>query len=116
VAEPPTNSRQQHVENVGLAINNKTAGNDNMFNIQLNYNINQALDSESWDSNFYAISLYSSMEHLVLDIKNIKKSLIRMHKYILGKFIDGNNANNVKDLEGINMATWEFITSFYEAH
>jgi len=44
------------------------------------------------------------MEHLALDIKNIKESLIRMRIDILGKFIDGNNANNVKDLEGIGMA------------
>jgi len=40
VAEPPTNSRQQCVENIGLAINNNTVGNDNVFNIQLNYDIN----------------------------------------------------------------------------
>ena len=46
VTEPPTNSRQQHVENIGLAINNNTVDNNNVFNIQLNYNINQALDPE----------------------------------------------------------------------
>ena len=45
------------------------------------------------------------MEHLVLDIKNIKELLIRMYKYILGKSIDGNNVNNVKDLKSISMAT-----------
>jgi len=70
----------------------------------LNYNINQALDPESWDSNFHAILLHSSMKQLVLDIKNIKESLIRMRKYILGKSIDGDNTNNVKDLEDIGMA------------
>jgi len=32
-AELSTNSRQQCVENVSLAINNNTVGNDNMFNI-----------------------------------------------------------------------------------
>ena len=46
VTEPPTNSRQQHVENIGLAINNNTVDNNNVFNIQLNYNINQALNPE----------------------------------------------------------------------
>jgi len=99
-----------------LAINNNTVGNDNMFNIQLNYNINQALNPESWDGNFHAILLYSSMKQLASDIKNIKKSLIRMCKYILGKSIDSNNANNVKDLEDIGMAAWEFISSLYKAH
>jgi len=44
------------------------------------------------------------MEYLALDIKNIKESLIRMCKYILGKYIDGDNANNVKDLKSVSIA------------
>jgi len=44
------------------------------------------------------------MEHLASDIKNIKELLIRMHKYILGKSIEGNKANQVKDPEDIGMA------------
>jgi len=45
------------------------------------------------------------MKHLASDIKNIKESLIRMHKYILSKSIDGNKANKVKDLKGVSIAT-----------
>ena len=41
------------------------------------------------------------MEHLAFDIKNIKDSLYRMCKYIMGKSIKEENTNNVKDLEGI---------------
>jgi len=41
------------------------------------------------------------MEHLALDVKNIKNSLTRMQKYILGKSINEDKANNIKDLEGI---------------
>jgi len=70
----------------------------------LNYDINQALNPKSWDGNFWTILLYGSMEHLALDIKNIKESLIKMHKYILGKSIEDNKANQVKDLEDISMA------------
>ena len=80
----------------------------------MNYNIDQALDPKFWDSNFHAISLYRFIEHLASDIKNIKDSLIRMCKYILGKAIEDNKANSIKDLEGINKATWEFISSLYE--
>jgi len=47
----------------------------NIFNIQLNYDINQALDPESWDSEFHAVSLHESMEYLASDVKNIKESL-----------------------------------------
>ena len=45
------------------------------------------------------------MEHLASDIKNIKYSLIRMHKYILGKAIEGDKANSVKDLKDIGKTT-----------
>jgi len=44
------------------------------------------------------------MEYLASDIKNIKDSLARMHKYILGKSIESNKANSVKDLEGVSKA------------
>ena len=41
------------------------------------------------------------MEHLVSNIKNIKDSLVKMHKYILGKSIKGDKTNSVKNLEGV---------------
>ena len=44
------------------------------------------------------------MEYLTSDIQNIKESLTRMRRYILGKSIDSNKANEVKDLEGIGKA------------
>jgi len=75
-----------------------------MFNMQLNYNYNQALDSDSWDENFCAVSLHGSMEHLASDALNIKESLSRMWKYILGKSIKSDKANNVKDLKGMGKA------------
>ena len=56
-----------------------------MVNIQLSYDSGQALDPESWNGNFHTILLHRSIEHLVSDVKNIKDSLIRMHKYILVK-------------------------------
>ena len=87
-----------------------------MINIQLNYDIDQALDPKSWDSNFHAISLYRSIEYLVSDVKNIKDYLFRMHKYILGKAIEGNKVNSVKDFEGVGKAAWKFILFLYEVH
>jgi len=87
-----------------------------MVNIHLNYNPNKALDLESWDSNFRAISLHRSMEHLALDALNIKESLIRMKKFIAGKSINNNKANNVKDLEGMGKSIWEFIATVYKTH
>ena len=105
---------QQHVSNRVLALN-QPAGS-NMVIIQLNYDINQALKPESWDGEFHAISLHGSIEHLVSNVKNIKNSLSRMHKYILGKTINNDKANDVKDLEGISKVAWEFISAIYETH
>ena len=55
------------------------------------------------------------MEHLASDIKNIKDSLQRMGKYIWDKSIN-NNPNNIKDLEGVRKAAWEFLSLFYDLH
>jgi len=73
-----------------------------VVNIQLNHNIDQALDPESLDGNFHAIFLYGYMEHLALDTKIIKDSLTRIRKYILGKSINNDKANSVKYLKGID--------------
>jgi len=55
------------------------------------------------------------MEHLVLDVKNIKDSLWRMGKYIRSKSIN-NDPNNIKDLKGVGKTVWEFLSSIYNSH
>ena len=87
-----------------------------MVNIQLNYDPDQALDPESWDGNFWAVSLHSSMEYLAFNALNITESLIRMWKYIASKSIDSDKANNIKDLNGMGKAIWEFISMVYNSH
>ena len=92
---------QQCVSNEDMATN-PTPGS-NIFNINLNYNIDQALDPEKWDGEFYVTSLCGAMEHLALDVKNIKNSLQRIGKYIRDKTVN-NNPNNCKDLEDVGKA------------
>jgi len=36
------------------------------------------LDPDSWDGNFYVVSLHGSVEYLALDALNIKESLSRI--------------------------------------
>jgi len=55
------------------------------------------------------------MEYLVSDIKIIKDSLSRMHKYILGKSINEDKANKVQDLEDVGKAAWKFLLAIYES-
>ena len=56
------------------------------------------------------------MEHLASGAFNIKESLTRMQKYIASKSIDNNKANDVKDLNGMGKAIWEFISVVYDSH
>ena len=39
-----------------------------------------------------------------------------MQKYILGKVINGDKANNVKDLKSVRKVAWGFITALYKSH
>jgi len=89
---------------------------NNMFNIQLDYDINQARDSDSWNGNFQVISLHGFMKHLVLNLQNIKVFLTRMQKYILSKAIEGDNANNINDLQDVGKVAWDFILFLYKAY
>jgi len=99
VADNTNNICHQHISNKDLA-SSLPSGN-NMFNIQLSYDIDQALDPESWDGEFYVIFLHKSMEHLASNIKNIKDFLCRMRRYIKDKSIIDSNANSIKDLDSI---------------
>ena len=112
-ADPTIDTRMQGGLTVQPALNQPPS--ESMFNIHLNYDPNQALDSKSWDSNFHAVSLHGFMEHLASDALNVKESLIRMKKYISGKSIDSTKANEVKDLRSMGEALWEFINVVYKS-
>jgi len=107
-------SSQQCVSNENTLSNQNTGSN--VFNVHLNYDPNIALDPDSWDGNFHAVSLHGSMEHLASDALNIKESLFRMCKYILGKSIKNSGANDVEDFKGMGKAMWEFISTIYDSH
>ena len=56
------------------------------------------------------------MEHLASNTLNIKELLTRMQKFIAGKSINSDKANNLKDLNDIGKAIWEFISMVYDSH
>jgi len=111
VANTSLNTRQQHTLTAEPTLNSPPS--ENVFNVQLNYNLDQALDSESWDGKFHAVSLHGSIKHIASDIK---KSLLRIKKYILGKSINGDKANDFKDLSSMGKSIWEFISSVYNLY
>jgi len=69
-----------------------------------------------WDGNFHAVSLHRSIEHIAFDVLSIKNSLLRIKKYISGKSINGDKANDFKNLSGIGKSIWEFISLVYNLH
>ena len=87
----------------------------------MNYNPNQALDPDSldpdsWDGNFHTVSLHSFMKYLALDVLNIKESLFKMQKYILGKTIENNSVNDINNFKNMGKSLWEFISTIYNSH
>ena len=85
-----------------------------IFNIQLLYNINQTTEQDSQDSKFHLILLHNSLEHLLSDFKNIKESLYHITNYIKNKCIDCTKANDIPDLNGIDKVVWNFISAIYK--
>jgi len=85
-------------------------------NIQLPYDLNAPTDPKIWNSRFHPISLYGSIEHIGSDTKSIKDSLKFMAKYISNKQMEPANANDLKNLNGMGDAVWNFISSVYESN
>ena len=50
------------------------------------------------------------------NVLSIKNSLLRIKKYISGKSINGDKANDFKDLSGIGKSILEFISLVYDLH
>ena len=74
-----------------------------VINIQLPYDVNQATERDFWNESFHPIFLYSTFENLPSDTKNIKESLCHITNYIKNKSIESNKANcyDIKTLEWI---------------
>jgi len=75
-ADSPSNMRQQYAPTAGPTLNQPHC--ENVVNIHLNYDLDKALDPESWDGSFHIVLLYGSIEHLASDALNIKESLTRI--------------------------------------
>ena len=88
--------------------------NNTVINIQLLYDPNAPMEPDLWDGNFHPISLHSSIEYLILDLKNIKYSLNFMAKYITNKQVDLAKSNNLEDFNSIGEAIWNLISSVYQ--
>ena len=62
------------------------------------------MEPELWDGNFHPIFLHRSIEHIVLDFKNIRDSLNFMARYISNKQVDSLRLNDLENFNGIGKA------------
>ena len=86
---------------------------NNIINMQLPYDPNSPTEPDLWSGNFQSISLHISVEHIALDLKNIKQSLNFMAKYISNKKDNPKSSNNLENFNGISDAVWNFLSSVY---
>ena len=56
------------------------------------------------------------MGYITSDVLSIKNSLLRIKKYIAGKSINGNKANDFKNLSSMGKSIWKFISLVYNLH
>ena len=73
-------------------------------------------EPELWSGNFHPISLYSSIEHIASDAKNIKDSLNFIARYITNKQMNSSKSNDLEDFNSIGEAIWNFISSVYQSN
>ena len=76
-------------------------------------NINNDIVRKKSTSNFYFVSLHSMLEHLSLNLKNIRKLLRYMTNYIRNKSIEPNKVNDVPDLKRVGEVAWNFVSALY---
>ena len=81
-----------------------------------NLDTHAPMEPELWNSNFHPISLHRSIDHIALDIKNIKNTLNFMARYISNKQVNSSKSNDLEDFNSIDEAIWNFISSVYQAN
>ena len=86
---------------------------EDIINVQLPYDLQAPTEPDLWSGSFHPISLHGSIEHFALDAKNIKVTLNFLAKYIQGKQVNGNKANDLGDFDGMGDAIWNFTSSVY---
>jgi len=79
------------------------------------YSANVLADPNLWDSNFTAISLFSTNKFLQSDVHNMACSLQYMACFLKQQSLEGCNGNNISQLELFSESAWEFISAIFES-
>ena len=104
-----------HISTDNMNIQTPCVSDDNIINIQLPYDPNSPTEPDLWSGNFQSISLHGSVEHITLDLKNIKQLLNFMAKYISNKKVNPKSSNDLNDFDGIGDTIWNFLSLVYQS-
>ena len=102
VAYPLTNTRVPGVNNEANPACD--LHENDIINVQLPYDPHAPTEPELWSGLFHPIFLHGSIKHFTSDAKNIKVMLNSLAKYIQGKQVNNNKANDLADFDGMGDA------------
>jgi len=108
-------NHDNHIFTDNMHVQTPRVDDDNVINIQLPYDPNGPIEPDLWSGNFQFISLYGSVKHIALNLKNIKQLLNFMAKYISNKKVNPKSSNDLNDFDGIGDAVWNFLSSVYQS-
>jgi len=106
---------KEHQPNTTCSTTTQTEDN-NVINIQLSYDPQVPTELNLWNGNFHPISLYSLMEYITLDTKNIKDSLNFIARYTANKQVNFSKTNDLENFNSIRESIWNFISLVYHAN
>jgi len=86
------------------------------YEVPLSYNINQPTEPNAWDGKAYLISIFSTMDFIKIDAKNIYILLLCMADFIRAKKVKTGMINNVKKLKEFGDAAFNFVLSIYKVN
>jgi len=79
------------------------------------YSTNVPADPNLWDSNFTAMSLFSTNEFLQSNVRNMACSLQHMVCFLKQHSLERRNGNNIPQLELFGESAWDFISTIFES-
>lgn len=105
---PPSHSR--NIENCNI-----DASHPHSFNIlSLSYRNNQLANLNSWDGYTTPIFIFSNVESVPINTKNIKTSLYCMANFITNRKLKNNMKKDILYIFGFGQVAWTLISFIYE--
>lgn len=81
----------------------------------ISYIINQLINLQLWNSNFYLIFIFEMNKYLEGNMKSIMYSLFRIRTFIKQYKLKGKTKKNISQITEFGFTAWKFILAIYKA-